>query len=207
MRVLLVEGNTIEALAVQREFAGRHDVRAVPTLADALALLDQGAWRPELILTDLSLPDAEGVRLLQALQRASPATPVVVSCGGLTDAVRHHVNALNPAGAGDRMVAAAPPLGLAQPLLSPAQRAEIAAEIDRLSREAADAAVTRAIDQLLQRLGLGDEEGLRMAVRLARGWEAAKLRFVSALTTGLATAFLLALGAGMMAMLKHGGSK
>ena len=47
-------------------------------------------------------------------------------------------------------------------------------------------------------VGLGDEEGLRMAIRLARRWEAAKIRFVSAVTTGLASAFLLISSAGMM---------
>jgi hypothetical protein len=53
-----------------------------------------------------------------------------------------------------------------------------------VTRQAADAAVSRAIDELLDRLGLSDEEGLRMAIRLARGWEAAKIRFVSAVTPG-----------------------
>ena len=88
-----------------------------------------------------------------------------------------------------------------------AYRIETIAEIDRVTRQAADAAVTRAIDELLDRLGLGDEEGLRMAIRLARGWEAAKIRFVSAVTTGLASAFLLAIGAGIVAMMRHGASK
>ncbi len=46
-----------------------------------------------------------------------------------------------------------------------------------------------------------------MAIRLARGWEAAKSRFVSAVTTGLASALLLAIGAGIVAVLRHGGSK
>jgi hypothetical protein len=67
--------------------------------------------------------------------------------------------------------------------------------------------VSRAIDELLDRLGLSDEEGLRMAIRLARGWEAAKMRFISTVTTGLASAFLLAIGAGIVAMVRHGGSK
>ena len=88
-----------------------------------------------------------------------------------------------------------------------AYRIETIAEVDRVTRQAADAAVQRAIDELLDRLGLGDEEGLRMAIRLARGWEAAKTGFVSALTTGLASAVLLAIGAGIVAMVRHGGSK
>ena len=88
-----------------------------------------------------------------------------------------------------------------------AYRIETIAEIDRVTREAADTAVSHAIDELLERLGLSDEEGLRMAIRLARGWEAAKARFVSTVTTGLASALLLALGAGIVAMMRHSGSK
>ena len=88
-----------------------------------------------------------------------------------------------------------------------AYRIETIAEIDRVTRQAADTAVSRAIDELLDRLGLSDEEGLRMAIRLARGWEAAKTRFISTVTTGLASAFLLAIGAGIVAMVRHGGSR
>ena len=72
-----------------------------------------------------------------------------------------------------------------------------------MAREAADAAVTRAVD----RLDLDDEEGLKMAVRLARGWEAAKLCFFSAIATGLGTALLVALGAGLVTMLRQNAAK
>jgi hypothetical protein len=46
-----------------------------------------------------------------------------------------------------------------------------------------------------------------MAIRLARGWEAAKLRFFSAVATGIGSAFLLALGAGLVAMLRENAGK
>jgi hypothetical protein len=67
----------------------------------------------------------------------------------------------------------------------------------------AETAVTRAIDNLVDRLGLADQEGVRMAIRFARGWDAAKARFVSALTTGIASAVLLAIGAGLVAILRQ----
>ena len=88
-----------------------------------------------------------------------------------------------------------------------AYRIETIAEIDRVTRDAADAAVSRAIDELLDRLGLGDEEGLRMAIRLARGWEAAKNPLRLGGHHRLASALLLAIGAGIVAMMRHGGSK
>ena len=198
------------ALAIQRELGGRFDLRVAATLAEALSVLTKSGWRPDVVLANPSLPDSEGVATLQALQDAAAGTPVVVSTGAVSEAVRRQLEALVgvPQAIGSAMRGDAQrlsPSPTSQSLM--AYRIETIAEIDRVTREAADAAVSRAIDELLDRLGLGDEEGLRMAIRLARGWEAAKIRFVSAVTTGLASAFLLAIGAGIVAMMRHGGSK
>lgn len=211
MRVLVIEEDTVEALAIQRELGGRFDLRVAATLAEAMSVLTKSGWRPEVILANPTLPDSEGLATLRALQDAAAGTPIVVTTGAVTDGVRRQLDALVGVAAGDRIGSAlATRSGFlhhanSQSLL--AYRIETIAEIDRVTRQAADAAVSRAIDELLDRLGLGDEEGLRMAIRLARGWEAAKIRFVSAVTTGLASAFLLAIGAGIVAMMRHGGSK
>ena len=211
LRVLVIEENTVEALAIQRELGGRFDLRVAATLAEALSVLTKSGWRPEVLLANPTLPDSEGLATLRALQDAAAGIPIIVTPGAVTEGVRRQLDALVGAAAGDRVGGAlATRSGFlhhanAQSLL--AYRIETVAEIDRVTRQAADAAVSRAIDELLDRLGLGDEEGLRMAIRLARGWEAAKIRFVSAVTTGLASAFLLAIGAGIVAMMRHGGSK
>jgi CheY-like chemotaxis protein len=211
LRVLVIEENTVEALGIQRELGGRFDLRVAATLSEALAVLAKSAWHPDVILANPTLPDSEGLATLRALQDGAGGIPIVVTTGAVTEGVRRQLDALVGIAGGDRL---ASPLvtragflhhANAQSLM--AYRIETIAEIDRVTRQAADAAVSRAIDELLDRLGLGDEEGLRMAVRLARGWEAAKMRFVSAVTTGLASAFLLALGAGIVAMMRHGGSK
>lgn len=211
MRVLLVEDNTVDAVAIQRELSGRFEVRVVGSLADAMTLLNQASWRPDVVLTDLQLPDADGLVILHGLQGAAPGIPVLVSTGAVTETLRRQLDALSTLTPPDR------PSGcgsLRHGLFSggaiqslAAYRIEMISEIDRITRHAADAAVTRAVDQLLDRLGLEDEEGLRMAIRLARGWEAAKGRFFSAMTTGIASAVLLAFAAGVVAMIKHGGSK
>ena len=211
LRVLVIEEDTVEALGVQRELGGRFDLRVAATLAEAMSLLTKSGWRPEVILANPTLPDSEGLATLRALQDAAAGTPIVVTTGAVTEGVRRQLDALVGVAAGDRIGnALATRSGFlhhsnAQSLL--AYRIETIAEVDRVTRQAADAAVSRAIDELLDRLGLGDEEGLRMAIRLARGWEAAKIRFVSAVTTGLASAFLLAIGAGIVAMMRHGASK
>lgn len=206
MRVLLVEDTTIEALAIQRELAGR-EVRVATTLAGAQVLLSQPGWQPDVVVADLNLPDSEGVATLHALQASARIVPVVVSTGMPKDAIRRHVDLLL---GGEEWAGTALPLrrpaAFGQQTI-PLQRSEILAEIDRLTRDAIDAAVSQAIDKLMRRLGLTDEEGLQMAIRLARGWEAAKLRFLSTITTGFASACLLALGAGLMAMLREGGPR
>jgi CheY-like chemotaxis protein len=212
LRVLVIEENTVEALAIQRELGIRFDLRVAGTLAEALAVLAKGGWRPDVLLANPTLPDSEGLATLRSLQDAAGGTPILVSTGAVTEGLRRQLEALVGFSAQDRLGGALAARGgflqqasAAQSLL--AYRIETIAEVDRVTRQAADAAVSRAIEELLDRLGLGDEEGLRMAVRLARGWEAAKIRFVSAVTTGLASAFLLALGAGIVAMMRHGGSK
>lgn len=231
MRVLLLEDGSIEALAMQRELAGRHDVRVVPNLAEALAVLTGSGWRPDVVVADLSPVDTDAMRVLETLQDAAGAIPVVVSTGGVTEALRRQVDALGAASPGphyDRGDAGGLGLlkavlghhhhlqpqhlyhhgiGAQQQLQQQQQRAEILAEIDRAARLAADAAVARAIEQLTDRLGLEDDEGLRLAIRLARGWETAKGRFLSAVATGIGSAFLLALGAGIVALLRENTGK
>jgi CheY-like chemotaxis protein len=208
LRVLVIEDNTVEALAIQRELGARYELRLAATLAEALGVLAKGVWHPDVILANPTLPDSEGLATLRALQDHAGGIPIVVTTGAVTEGVRRQLEALVGAAAADRLGGPLTTRGNflqhanAQSLM--AYRIETIAEIDRVTRQAADAAVSRAIDELLDRLGLGDEEGLRMAVRLARGWEAAKMRFVSAVTTGLASAFLLALGAGIVAMMRQG---
>jgi CheY-like chemotaxis protein len=212
LRVLVVEVDTVEALAIQRELGGRFELRIAGTLAETLNVLAKTAWRPDVILANPDLPDSEGLATMRAIQDAAAGTPIIVSTGEVTEGVRRQLEALGGMGRPERLLGAtfATRAGFLQHSGTPslmAHRIETIAEIDRVTRQAADAAVSRAIDELLDRLGLGDEEGLRMAVRLARGWEAAKIRFVAAVTTGLASAFLLAIGAGIVAMVRHGGSK
>ena len=203
MRVLVVEDNTVEALAIQRELGGRFDLRLASTLGEALAVLTKSGWHPDVLLVNPTLPDSEGLATLRSLQESAGGIPIVVTTGAVTESVRRQLEALIGV-AGGQLAARGSFLQHASAQSLMAYRIETIAEVDRVTRQAADSAVTRAIDELLERLGLGDEEGLRMAIRLARGWEAAKMRFVSAVTTGLASAFLLALGAGIVAMMRQG---
>lgn len=209
MRVLLVEGDESDAQAIRRALGERYEIRVVGTLAEALAVLAGRGWRPEVIIADMSLPDSRGASTVEALQATARGAPVIVSSGAITDTLRRQVDALGAVRVQDKAEGYVVLRALLQQQATfqhslAAGRAEIMAEIDKVARRAAEIAVSQAMGRLLERLGLEDEEGVRMAVRLARGWDTAKSRFFGTLVTGVASAALLALGAGLAAMLKNG---
>lgn len=212
MRVLVLEDDPTDALAVRRELADRFDVVIADTLAEGLIRLTTPGRIPDVIVTDLNLPDSSGPRTLEILRETAPGIPVVVSTGNLSLGVRRQLDLLGAAHLHDKNDG----LPILRVLLQQtesfhqtiaAQRTQMRGEIDRVARSIAEEAATKAIGELVHRLGLHDEEGLRMAVRLARGWDAAKARFTAAIATGLGSALLLALGAGIVAIMRNQGSK
>ena len=83
MRILLVEDNEADARLLREVVADgvtrRLDLHHVASLADAGAALAAGAF--DAALLDLSLPDADGMSGLVALQELAPQLPVVVLTG------------------------------------------------------------------------------------------------------------------------------
>ncbi len=63
---------------------------------EALAALDRE--RPSLVLTDLRMPDMNGLALLRAVKDRSPATPVVVFTAYATDATAREALAAGASG-------------------------------------------------------------------------------------------------------------
>ncbi len=53
-------------------------LRVARSMAEAVEFLSQPAYRPDVILADISLPDNTGPELLEALYRVAPEIPVVV---------------------------------------------------------------------------------------------------------------------------------
>ena len=87
LQVLLVEDNPADARLVRlllseasrEDEALGFDVRPVDRLAAArLALAEM---RPDVVLLDLSLPDAQGMEALRGIQEAAPETPIVIMSG------------------------------------------------------------------------------------------------------------------------------
>lgn len=212
MRVLVLEDDPMDALAMRRELAGRFDVTLAETLAEGLIRLNTPGRQPDVIVTDLDLPDSVGPRTLEILREAAPAIPIVVSTGHLGAGIRRQLDLLGAAHLHDKNDGFSLLRAVLQHTESfhqtmAAHKSQMRGEVVRVARSAAEEAAKKAIDELVHRLGLHDEEGLRMAVRLARGWDAAKSRFTAAIATGLASALLLAVGAGIIAIMRNHATK
>ncbi|GAB5519342.1 MAG: hypothetical protein RhofKO_15930 [Rhodothermales bacterium] len=82
MHILYVEDNPSDVRIVEEllQFDTEpHTLDAVSTLAEAVAYL--GECSPQVALVDLSLPDAHGYAIVNALQNESPTMPLIVVTG------------------------------------------------------------------------------------------------------------------------------
>ncbi len=211
MRVLLLDKDARQAASRQRRLAERHEVRTAESLAEALLDLAQPLKRPDLIVTDLDLPDGQGYSMLRALQEVAFGVPILVCDRGTVELpvdvdVMHAVciEEWGPSGP-LRGAMLYEHQRIAQAVA--VRQTEALIELEKIARTTADKAAARAVDTLARRLGLEDAEGVRMAVRLARGWEAVKNRFLAAIATGLAGALLVALGAGVLSVVRSQGAR
>ena len=84
LRILLIEDNPGDAELVRQVARdpiqrGEFTLDHVTRLADGTEILARGA--ADLVLLDLSLPDADGLYTVEAVRAASPETPIVVLSG------------------------------------------------------------------------------------------------------------------------------
>src|SRR5919204_2041530 len=86
-RLLLVEDNPGDAYLVTEMLAavpaGDFDVRHVNRCAEA----EERAGDVDVILLDLSLPDAQGLEAVTRLRAAAPAVPIVIMSGNTDEAL------------------------------------------------------------------------------------------------------------------------
>ena len=57
-----------------------HDVRVAGNGKEGLAICAQ--WNPDLILTDIFMPDQDGLEIIRALRKTAPHTRVIAMSGG-----------------------------------------------------------------------------------------------------------------------------
>ena len=87
IRVLLVDDHRVLAELLTAALSERDDITVVGTAgtaADALAMV--ASLRPDVVVLDYDLPDADGVSMIPAIRAAAPASRVLVLTS-YTDAV------------------------------------------------------------------------------------------------------------------------
>jgi sigma-B regulation protein RsbU (phosphoserine phosphatase) len=103
IKILLIEDDPVDVSllqnSLQKSGGGRFDLEVAGSLADALARL--GRAPPDLALTDLNLPDSNGLDTFKAVKAAARDVPVIILSG--VDDETTAVNAVH-AGAEDYLV-------------------------------------------------------------------------------------------------------
>jgi two-component system chemotaxis response regulator CheY len=81
MQILLVDDDDLSRGTIHQmlERAG-HAVTSTGSGSDALRLF--GSTKPELVVTDLIMPDTDGLELIQELRKADPAIRILAISGG-----------------------------------------------------------------------------------------------------------------------------
>ncbi|HYL35524.1 MAG TPA: response regulator [Bryobacteraceae bacterium] len=100
IEILLVEDNPGDALLVKESFSGRYVARVTVATdgEEALGVLFQPDYRPDLILLDLSVPKLNGHQLLKRIRRKIAATvPIVIlsASGNPDDIASTYANGAN----------------------------------------------------------------------------------------------------------------
>jgi CheY-like chemotaxis protein len=167
VRGLVLEDDPTDALAMRRELADRFEVILAETLADALIRLTAPGRAPDVIVTDLNLPDSTGPRTLEILRETAPGIPIVVSTGHLSATVRRQLDLLGAAHLHDKNDGFPILRALLQHTESFHQtmamhRSQMRGEIDRVARAAAEEATRKAIDH--------SSSGSACTTRKGSGW-------------------------------------
>jgi CheY-like chemotaxis protein len=86
-KVLVVDDDKLICWALEKEFAGFGlSTHAVETGADALAELRRQPY--DIVFLDIHLPDANGIELLQEIDKISPDAKIIIMSGDASDANR-----------------------------------------------------------------------------------------------------------------------
>lgn len=80
-KILLVEDdNLVREFLIKVLRAAGHDVVASAEGNKALAVLDQG--QIDLVITDILMPDRDGIETIREIRRLAPTLPVIAISGG-----------------------------------------------------------------------------------------------------------------------------
>src|SRR5579863_6905775 len=79
-RILLVD-DEVDLLDAYSRLLARAGMQCISALDSAQARQAISREHPDLVVTDLSLPDSSGLEIISAAQRESPKIPVIVMTG------------------------------------------------------------------------------------------------------------------------------
>ncbi len=81
--VLLVEDNEDDvfllSMILNKSAPGEFEIRSAEMLSDALRIIGDGA--ADVVVTDLSLPDSDGLGVIRKIRERAPHMPIVVMSG------------------------------------------------------------------------------------------------------------------------------
>jgi len=79
IRILIADDSRNALLSVYRYLESEPDCEVIATATDGLQLLSKAAcYRPDLVLTDLSLPRINGLQATTALRRTYPKMRIII---------------------------------------------------------------------------------------------------------------------------------
>jgi two-component system chemotaxis response regulator CheY len=99
-KILICEDDELYQQIAEAAFAGSgHDVRFAPNGREAIDLLRTGGF--DLVVTDLLMPDKDGLEVIRAIRESSKKTPILAMTAGLASLKEPLLVAASALGAND----------------------------------------------------------------------------------------------------------
>ncbi len=92
-RILIIDDDRLTRWSLARTLA-REGSEVLEAASGAQGLECSREWKPDLIILDLRLPDANGLQLLQLIWQAAPRLPIVLMSADLTSDTRREAQRL-----------------------------------------------------------------------------------------------------------------
>ena len=84
LKILVVDDDEqVRRLAAAYLTGAGHEVRQASHGEEALRVLDE--WQPDLLLTDIVMPEMEGLQLIRLVRRLQPSVRIIAMSGGAVE--------------------------------------------------------------------------------------------------------------------------
>jgi DNA-binding NarL/FixJ family response regulator len=162
IRVMLVDDHAMLREGIKSKLAGIHDLEVVGEAASAAELMKLiGPARPDVLVLDLKLPDANGVTLIQQIRTAKPNCKIVVLT--MYDHPRYAVHALESGADGfvvkgspfEELLQALKSVASGQSYISPCMAAKLVGHMKKGKRKGSLESLSQREFQVLILMGNG----------------------------------------------------